>query len=88
LPNDLQSSFKKTFGDLERELDKYQKLKAGGIKTKGDASALEKSGNNIIRLYDDIVKKINSLDNSALKKAFEDIGAKEVENLKQQLDDL
>ena len=40
LPNDLQNSFKKTFGDLERELEKYQKLMAGGFKTKGDANAM------------------------------------------------
>ena len=88
LPNDLQNSFKKTFGDLERELDKYQKLMAGGFKTKNDATALEKSGNNIIRLYDEVLKKINSLDNTQLKKAFEDLGAKEVENLKQKIDEL
>ena len=86
LPADTQNSFKKTFSELEKELDKYQKIMAGGIKTKNDASSLEKSGNNIIRLYDKVVETINSIDNSALKKAFEDIGAKEVENLKQQLE--
>jgi len=37
---------------------------AGGFKTKNDATALEKSGNNIIRLYDEVLKKINSLDNT------------------------
>ena len=88
LPNDLQNSFKKTFGDLERELDKYQKLMAGGFKTKSDATALEKSGNNIIRLYDEVLKKINSLDDNQLKKAFEDLGTKEVEKLKNELTDL
>ena len=86
LPDNLKTSFKDTFSNLQKEIDKYQRLMAGGIKTKSDANALEKSGNNILRFYDDIVKKINSLDNSALKKAFEDIGAKEVENLKQQLE--
>ena len=88
LPADTQNSFKKTFGELEKELDKYQKIMAGGIKTKNDASQLEKSGNNIIRLYDKIVETINSIDNSALKKAFEDIGGKEVEKLKQELEGL
>ena len=61
---------------------------ANGFKTKSDATALEKSGNNILRLYDKVVETINSLDNSALKKAFEDLGAKEVENLKKQLEEL
>jgi hypothetical protein len=55
---------------------------SGDIKTKGDANALTKSGNNILRLYDDIVKKINSIDDSTLRKAFSDLGAKEVENLR------
>ena len=68
LPESTQNSFKKTFGDLEKELDKYQKLMSNGIKTKGDASALEKSGKNIISLYDKIVNTINSLDDSTLKK--------------------
>ena len=88
LPNDLQKSFKSTFSNLESELEKYQKLMANGFKTKGDATALERSGNNILRLYNDIINKINSMDDSTLKKAFEDMGAKEVENLKQQLDEL
>ncbi len=88
LPNDLQNSFKKTFGDLEKELEKYQKLKAGGFKTNSDATALEKSGKNIVRLYSEIVDKLNSLDGSQLKKAFEELGGKEVEKLKNNLTDL
>ena len=85
LPDGLKNSFKTNFKDLEKELDKYQRLMSGDIKTKGDANALTKSGNNILRLYDDIVKKINSIDDSTLKKAFSDLGAKEVENLRNQL---
>ena len=88
LPTNVQESFRKTFGELDKELDKYQKLMAGGFKTKGDANALEKSGNNILHLYEKIVSTINSLDDSALKKAFADLGAKEVENLKNQLTQL
>lgn len=85
LPDGLKNSFKTNFKDLEKELDKYQRLMSGDIKTKGDANALTKSGNNILRLYDDIVKKINSIDDSTLRKAFSDLGAKEVENLRNQL---
>ena len=85
LPDGLKNSFKTNFKDLEKELDKYQRLMSGDIKTKGDANALTKSGNNILRLYDDIVKKINSIDDSTLKKAFSDLGAREVENLRNQL---
>ena len=88
LPDNLKTSFKTAFTDLNKEIDNYQRIMQNGFKTKGDVSSLEKSGNNIIRLYDDIVKKINSIDNTALKKAFEDAGAKEVEKLRQQLDGL
>lgn len=85
LPDNLNASFKKNFGELEKELEKYQKLKAGGFKTNSDATALEKSGKNIVRLYSEIVDKINSLDGSQLKKAFEELGGKEVEKLKNDL---
>ena len=88
LPESTQNSFKKTFGELEKELDRYQKLMANGFKTKGDATALEKSGKNILSLYDKVVSTINSIDDTTLKKAFEDLGSKEVENLKNQLSDL
>lgn len=85
LPDNLKTSFKTTFSNLEKEISKYQNLLNNGIKTNANANALEQSGKNIVRLYDEIVKKVNSLDNSALKKAFEDIGSKEVEKLCQQL---
>ena len=75
LPDNLKTSFKTAFTDLNKEIDNYQRIMQNGFKTKGDVSNKEKSGNNIIRLYDDIVKKINSIDNTALKKAFEDAGA-------------
>lgn len=88
LPDNLKTSFKQTFSSLDRELENYQRLMQSGFKNKGDANALEKSGNNIIRLYDEVVKKINSIDDSTLKKAFEDLGAKEVEKLRQELNGL
>ena len=88
MPEGLKSSFSKTFGDLEKETAKYQSLLEKGFKTKGDASAFTKSGDNILRLYDELVSKINSIDDSALKNMFKDLGTAEIEKLKQELNSL
>ena len=88
LPDSMASSLRKNFGELEREISKYQQIISKGIQTKGDANALEKSGKNILNIYDKIVSSINSLDNSALKKAFEDLGGKEVDKLKESINQL
>ena len=88
LPDSMASSLRKNFGELEKEVSKYQQIISKGIQTKGDANALEKSGKNILNIYDKIVSSINSLDNSALKKAFEDLGGKEVDKLKESISQL
>ena len=92
LPDNLKTSFKTTFDGLEKELNNYQKLMANGIKTKGDSNALTKSGNNILRLYDDVIQKIKSIDDATLRKVFEDIGANQAEeqikSLRQELESL
>jgi len=41
-----------------------------------------------LRLYDDLVKKINSIDDSALKNMFKDLGTQEIERLKNELNGL
>ena len=88
MPEGLKSSFDKTFGELEKETTKYLQLTQNGIKTKGDASAFTKSGNNILRLYDQLTSKINSIDDSTLKNMFKDLGTEEVQRLKTELTDL
>ena len=86
-PN-LRTSFDTNFKNLYKEIEKYQDMIARGPKTKADSSALERSGNNILKIYNQIVKEMNSMDNSTLKNAFKDIGAQEVEKLKIEFENL
>ena len=88
LPDNLNKSFDKTFGNLSKEIEKYQKIQAECFKTKGNVNAFSKSGNNILRLYDELVEKINSIDNATLKNAFKDLGTEEVARLKAELNEL
>ena len=88
MPDGLKTSFSKTFDGLEKETARYQQLLQKGFKTKGDASAFTKSGDNILRLYDELVSKINSIDDSALKNMFKDLGTEEISRLKQELNGL
>ena len=88
MPEGLKTSFNKTFSELEKETTKYQELLTKGFKTKGDVSTFAKSGNNILRLYDELASKIKSIDNSALKNMFKDLGAEQVQQLKQDFNDL
>ena len=88
LPDDLKTSFSNQFKDLEKEIEKYQKLQANGFKTKGDVNAFTKSGNNIIHIYENIAKKIQSIDDSTLKESFKDLGTQEVQRLKTELESL
>ena len=86
-PN-LRTSFDTNFKNLYKEIEKYQDMIARGPKTKADSNALERSGNNILKIYSQIVKEMNSMDNSTLKNAFKDIGAQEVEKLKTEFENL
>ena len=86
-PN-LRTSFDTNFKNLYKEIEKYQDIIARGPKTKADSSALERSGNNILKIYNQIIKEINSLDGSTLKNAFKDLGAQEVEKLKVEFENL
>lgn len=86
-PN-LRTSFDTNFKNLYKEIEKYQDIIARGPKTKADSNALERSGNNILKIYNQIVKEMNSLDGSTLKNAFKDLGAQEVEKLKVEFENL
>ena len=86
-PN-LRTSFDTNFKNLYKEIEKYQDIIARGPKTKADSSALERSGNNILKIYNQIVKEMNSLDGSTLKNAFKDLGVQEVEKLKVEFENL
>lgn len=88
LPPDLKNSFNETFRGLEKEVAKYQELLSKKNLGKGDVSALEKSGEKISKLYDNIIQKMGSIDNKTLKAAFKDLGTEEVARLKQEISDL
>ena len=88
LPDNLKTSFSNQFKDLEKEIERYQKLQANGFKTKGDVNAFTKSGNNIIHIYETIAKKIQSIDDSTLRESFKDLGVQEVQRLKTELESL
>ena len=47
LPDSFKNNFTKTFSNLEKEFEKYQKFLNSGFKTKGDITGLEKAGTNI-----------------------------------------
>lgn len=88
LPNNLQTSFDKTFSSLTKEIEHYQEILNRPKKTKSDVTGLEKSGAKIISLYDQIISKIKTIDNSTLKNAFKDMGEEHVKNLRNQIDQL
>ena len=94
LPTNLKSNFAGIFGDLEKEMAKYQKALDSGFKTKGDITGFEKNGERISSLLNRLQKEMGKISSSSLNDAFADINLKaleeaenKVKNLGQQLKD-
>ena len=86
LPDTIKTSLGEKFKSFYKEAEKYQDILARGPKTKGDAGALERSGEKVLKIYESIAKEIDSIDDKTLKNAFKDMGGAEVERLKGQLE--
>ena len=92
LPDNLKGNFKGIFGDLEKEMSKYQKMLDSNFKSKGDVTGLEKSGERISSLINRIQNEMKKISPNTLEKAFQSINTEaikeatqQVANLKQQL---
>lgn len=70
LPDDFKKNFENIFSDLEKEAIKYQRFLDSGLKTKGDITGLEKSGERISNLFNRIHKEINKISDSEIDKIF------------------
>lgn len=95
LPDTIKGNFAGIFGNLEKEMAKYQKTLDSGFKTKGDITGFEKSGERISALLGRLQGEMGKLSPEILQKAFAGVdisGLKEAEqkviNLQQQLNNL
>ena len=61
LPANMSSNFARIFKELEQETDNFKSKLEGSFNTKGDISGLEKSGQRISKLYDEISSEIEKL---------------------------
>ena len=71
VPKKFKDSFNDIFKDLEKEVNKYQKTLDSGLKTKGDLSGLEKSGEKIINLFSRLEKQMGQISTKDLEEIFE-----------------
>ena len=73
LPTNLKSNFASMFGDLEKEMTKYQKMLDSGFKTKGDITSFDKIGERISNMISRIGKEMGKISPDVLGRAFADI---------------
>ena len=67
----LKQNFSNIFADLQKQTAKYQDYLNSGFKTKGDVTGLEKTGNKINALLNQLQTNMNKIDPSVLKESFE-----------------
>ena len=80
----LKQNFSNIFADLQKQTAKYQDYLNSGFKTKGDVTGLEKTGNKINALLNQLQTNMNKIDPSVLKESFE-IDTTQFEELNKQL---
>lgn len=91
LPDGITKKLDKNLEALDKELQNFQQHLNSGFKTKGDVTGLEKSGQKIIQLFDNIEKVVGNIDTGTLKKAFQidtsqlEKAEKEVQNIRKQI---
>ena len=66
----LKQNFSNIFADLQKQTAKYQDYLNSGFKTKGDVTGLEKTGNKINALLNQLQTNMNKIDPSVLKESF------------------
>ena len=67
----LKQNFSNIFADLQKQTAKYQDYLNSGFKTKGDVTGLEKTGNKINALLNQLQTNMSKIDPSVLKESFE-----------------
>ena len=80
----LKQNFSNIFADLQKQTAKYQDYLNSGFKTKGDVTGLEKTGNKINALLNQLQTNMNKIDPSVLKESFE-IDTTQFEELNKQI---
>lgn len=83
LPTEVQDTFDKLFTKLEKQAEKANAALATGFKNKGDVKKYSDAMNQIVNVYDEIIKKTNTLsktkkiniaaDDTDLKNALKDL---------------
>lgn len=71
LPDNLKTSFSKTFSDIEKETNKIQGLMSSGFKKKGDVTALENSYKKINQLMFQLQGNMNKISPKVLNDSFQ-----------------
>ena len=87
LSGNLKNQFNTLFNDLEREVDSFQQKMNEGFNNAGDIKALQKSANNITKIYSSITKEIEKISNKDLSQ-FADFDTTEIKTAKKELQEL
>ena len=76
------------FGDLEKEMAKYQKMLDSGFKTKGDITSFDKTGERISNMISRIGKEMRKISPDVLGRAFADINLEVLRKAENELKEL
>ena len=87
LPANMSSNFTRIFKELEQETDNFKSKLEGSFNTKGDISGLEKSGQRISKLYDEISSEIEKIQGKNLSE-IKLVDTKEIQQAKNALAEL